>query len=89
LSPDNLSIGRHYDVVATRADAAMVFLLTTHARRTSRRGDRTAARDGGMAAWITAVLPVVRGRRTMSLERQVRIAAGTLAATGGLLAALL
>jgi rhodanese-related sulfurtransferase len=45
--------------------------------------------DGGMAAWVAAGFPVERGRHTMSLERQVRIAAGTLAAIGGLLAALL
>ena len=44
--------------------------------------------DGGVTAWVAAGLPLVRGRQTMSLERQVRIAAGSLAATGGLLAAL-
>ena len=42
--------------------------------------------DGGMAAWAAAGLPVRRGTPRMSLERQVRIAAGTLAATGGFLA---
>jgi rhodanese-related sulfurtransferase len=42
--------------------------------------------DGGIAAWIAAGLPVRRGVPRMSLERQVRIAAGALAATGGLLA---
>jgi rhodanese-related sulfurtransferase len=42
--------------------------------------------EGGMAAWVTAGLPVRRGIPRMSLERQVRIAAGALAATGGLLA---
>lgn len=45
--------------------------------------------DGGMNAWIAAGLPVVQGRKNLSLERQVRIAAGALAATGGLLAAIL
>lgn len=34
--------------------------------------------EGGTLAWIDADLPVVRGRRTISLERQVRIAAGAL-----------
>lgn len=43
--------------------------------------------DGGVNAWVAARLPVVRGTRKMSLERQVRIAAGALAAAGGLLAA--
>src|SRR5687768_11854007 len=42
--------------------------------------------DGGMLAWVAAGEPVVEGRPRMSLERQVRIAAGTLAATGGFLA---
>lgn len=42
--------------------------------------------DGGMRGWVASGLPVVRGRARLSLERQVRIAAGTLAAAGGLLA---
>jgi rhodanese-related sulfurtransferase len=42
--------------------------------------------DGGLAAWLAAGLPVVRGRGRISLERQVRIVAGAIAATGGLLA---
>lgn len=44
--------------------------------------------DGGMRAWLDAGLPVNRGAQRISLERQVRIAAGTLAATGGFLALL-
>ena len=42
--------------------------------------------DGGMTAWTAASQPVNRGTPRMSLERQVRIAAGALAATGGFLA---
>jgi rhodanese-related sulfurtransferase len=42
--------------------------------------------DGGISAWVAAGEPVVEGTPRMSLERQVRIAAGTLAGTGGLLA---
>ena len=42
--------------------------------------------DGGIAAWIAAGEPVVDGTPRMSLERQVRVAAGALAGTGGLLA---
>lgn len=38
--------------------------------------------EGGTSAWLAAGLPVIRGKRTMALERQVRIAAGTLVATG-------
>lgn len=42
--------------------------------------------DGGMTAWTSAGKTVRRGVPRMSLERQVRIAAGTLAASGGFLA---
>ncbi len=37
---------------------------------------------GGTLAWAEAGLPVVRGSKAMSLERQVRIAAGTLVLIG-------
>ena len=42
--------------------------------------------EGGTAACEAAGLPVVRGRKAMSLERQVRIAAGALVAIGAGLA---
>lgn len=38
--------------------------------------------EGGTLAWEQAGLPVVRGRKTISLERQVRIAAGALVVIG-------
>jgi rhodanese-related sulfurtransferase len=43
--------------------------------------------EGGTAACEAAGVPVVRGRKVMSLERQVRIAAGALVAVGAALAA--
>ena len=43
--------------------------------------------EGGTVACEAAGVPVVRGRKVMSLERQVRIAAGGLVATGAALAA--
>ena len=43
--------------------------------------------EGGTAACDAAGLPVVRGKKAMSLERQVRIAAGALVAVGAALAA--
>ena len=43
--------------------------------------------EGGTAACESAGVPVVRGRKVMSLERQVRIAAGSLVAIGAALAA--
>jgi rhodanese-related sulfurtransferase len=42
--------------------------------------------EGGTLAWEQAGLPVVRGKKVMSLERQVRIAAGALVVLGGVLA---
>lgn len=41
--------------------------------------------EGGTSAWEEAGLPVVRGKKTISLERQVRIAAGLLVLTGSIL----
>jgi rhodanese-related sulfurtransferase len=38
--------------------------------------------EGGTVAWEQAGLPIVRGRKAMSLERQVRIAAGSLVVIG-------
>ena len=43
---------------------------------------------GGMQSWESEGLPVKRGRSTISLERQVRIAAGALVFAGSLLAYL-
>jgi len=45
--------------------------------------------EGGTDAWDRANLPVVRGKNAMSLERQVRIAAGSLVLLGAVLAMVL
>jgi hypothetical protein len=42
--------------------------------------------EGGLVAWQEAGHPVVEGKAHVSLERQVRIAAGALACIGGVLA---
>ncbi len=49
-----------------------------------RTGGRSEVIDvvGGTTAWEAAGLPVTRGRGVISLERQVRIAAGILVLTG-------
>jgi glyoxylase-like metal-dependent hydrolase (beta-lactamase superfamily II) len=47
---------------------------------------RTRVLEGGIAAWQKAGQPVVEGKAHMSLERQVRVAAGALAFAGGALA---
>ena len=41
--------------------------------------------EGGTNAWVGAGLPVVRGQKAISIERQVRIAAGALVLIGTLL----
>lgn len=41
--------------------------------------------DGGVSAWLQAGFPVVQGKATISLERQVRIAAGMIVLTGVIL----
>lgn len=45
--------------------------------------------DGGVNAWLALGKPAVRGTPRLSLERQVRIVAGALAALGGTLAVAL
>ena len=49
-------------------------------------GFRTRVLEGGILAWQEAGLPVIEGKAHMSLERQVRIAAGAFAGVGGALA---
>ncbi len=45
-----------------------------------------AVMEGGMNRWLVEARAVIRGTPRMSLERQVRIAAGAMAAAGGFLA---
>jgi rhodanese-related sulfurtransferase len=49
--------------------------------------DHVVSVEGGTAACEAAGVPVVRGKKAMSLERQVRIAAGAMVAIGAALAA--
>jgi rhodanese-related sulfurtransferase len=80
-----------------RAAVAEPVVLVCRSGQRARRAEdalRTAGMtnlhvlDGGMTGWSAAGLPVRRAAQRMSLERQVRIAAGALVATGGLLALL-
>ena len=48
--------------------------------------DQVVTVDGGTQAWDHAGLPVVRGKKAISLERQVRIAAGSIALVGSIAA---
>jgi rhodanese-related sulfurtransferase len=56
---------------------------TVAAQRFKTRPDLTpVVLDGGIRSWSAAGLPVTRGRGAISLERQVRIAAGLLVLIG-------
>lgn len=46
---------------------------------------RVGVLEGGMLAWTAAGLPATRGKAAISLERQVRIAAGLLVLAGVIL----
>ncbi len=73
---------------------APVYLLCKSGARARQAADRLAAVgmnnavvvDGGTDAWVAAGLPVVRGKKSVSLERQVRMAAGSLVLAGSVLA---
>ncbi len=51
--------------------------------------DNVVLVEGGIMAWEKENLPLNRGDKTMSIERQVRIAAGSLILSGSLLAWLI
>lgn len=79
-----------------RTVCAPVVLVCQSGQR-ARRADETLRQagmsnlhvlEGGLGGWVAAGRPVRRGAKHMSLERQVRILAGGLAAAGGLLALL-
>ena len=85
----------HEHAAEIRAGIAGPVVLVCRSGQRGRRAEdvlRTAGMDGlyvldgGLTAWASAGRPVREGRQKMSLERQVRIAAGSLAATGGFLA---
>jgi rhodanese-related sulfurtransferase len=70
-----------------------VYLLCQSGGRASRAAEKFAQQgfdqavvvEGGTNAWIDANLPVTRGAGVIGLERQVRIAAGSLVLVGVLL----
>lgn len=75
-----------------------VYLLCRSGGRASKAAEKLAKEglnnaivvEGGTLAWIDAGLPVNRGTtKVISLERQVRIVAGSLVLTGVLLAILI
>lgn len=88
------TLGEHAREI--RENVAVPIVLVCQSGQRARKAEatlRTAGLDnlhvleGGVNGWVAAGLPVVRGSRKLSLERQVRVAAGVLAAAGGLLGA--
>ncbi len=91
---DRLGISELAAVGCTERDQP-VYLLCRSGQRAAKAAQKLSAAGfarpimitGGTQAWIEAGLPVTRGTsKVISLERQVRIAAGTLVFTGALLA---
>jgi rhodanese-related sulfurtransferase len=91
LNPKELLAGR-----AGAADAPL-YVVCKSGSRAAKACEKFAAAgfdnvfsiEGGTVAWEKAGLPVTRGRKTISLERQVRIGAGLLVLLGILLGWLL
>jgi rhodanese-related sulfurtransferase len=82
-------------VAAARDNASEpLYLICRSGSRARQAGERFVAAgvanvvcvEGGTLAWEQAGLPVARGRQAVSLERQVRIAAGSLVLLGAVLA---
>lgn len=77
------------------ADESTCFVLVCQSGARARKAEEALRRsgltrlhvlDGGMNAWLAANRAASFGPRRMSLERQVRIVAGSLSAIGGALA---
>ncbi len=87
------TLGEHAEEIRATVNEPVVLICQSGAR--ARRAEEALKQctmtnlhvlDGGMNGWLTAGQPVNRGPQRLSLERQVRIAAGALAATGAVLA---
>lgn len=82
------------EALRRRAGDTPVYLLCRSGSRARQAAERLQAAGlanchvvaGGTLAWAEAGLPVIRGQAGMSLERQVRIAAGLLVLLGVTLA---
>jgi rhodanese-related sulfurtransferase len=86
-------LDQHTAELRQAAGAGPLYLICQGGGRSRKACERLAAQgiavvniDGGTNAWVEAGLPVERGKQTISLERQVRIVAGSLALIGALLA---
>jgi rhodanese-related sulfurtransferase len=87
------TLGEHGVEIRAHVEAPVVLICQSGQRaRKAEEALRAAGMpnlhvlEGGVNGWTAAGKPVVRGAKRISLERQVRIAAGFLAAAGGILA---
>jgi rhodanese-related sulfurtransferase len=89
------SLGEHAAEIRATVDEPVVLICQSGAR--ARRAEEALkdctmtnlhVLEGGMNGWVAAGQAVNRGPVRLSLERQVRIAAGALAASGAALALL-
>ncbi|HUE96424.1 MAG TPA: rhodanese-like domain-containing protein [Longimicrobiaceae bacterium] len=90
------SLPEHADEIRAEVEDPVVLICQSGMR--ARRAEEALAKagmpnlfvlDGGVNGWVGTGNPVVRGAKRISLERQVRIVAGTLAVVGGALAVAL
>jgi rhodanese-related sulfurtransferase len=89
------TLGEHAEEIRTTVEEPVVLICQSGAR--AKRAEEALkdctmtnlhVLEGGMNGWLAAGQSVNRGPERLSLERQVRIAAGALAATGAVLALL-
>lgn len=88
---DRISAAQHSEI--PNDAAAPTYVICKSGGRSKQACDKLVAGgyqnivnvEGGTSACEQAGLPVVRGKKAMSLERQVRIAAGSLVFTGAAL----
>jgi rhodanese-related sulfurtransferase len=89
------TLGEHAEEIRATVDEPVVLVCQSGARaRRAEEALKSAGMpnlhvlDGGVNGWVAAGNAVRRGAARVSLERQVRVAAGTLAAAGAVLALL-
>lgn len=89
------TLGEHAEEIRAHVDEPVVLVCQSGAR--ARRAEQALnsagmpnlhVLDGGVNGWVAAGKAVRRGAARVSLERQVRVVAGTLAAAGAVLALL-
>lgn len=86
-------LGEHAQEIQENVDDPVVLICQSGSRARKAREALEGAKmpnlhvlEGGVNGWVASGKPVKRGAERISMERQVRIAAGGMAALGGLLA---